>query len=273
MSWRDYLSPTAEGFEQRLREPQRRQPEPAPGDPRPYEANAELTLSGPPYEPLARHDLATVDPLQSFAEIFAQLRDELKERATVCVDLRAVPNSRAAKIRRFWLSRAPGSVSQGTLSEPETRTTPIGQVVSRRQDTSRLNDKLNPQEVLFEAQILIHIESMDPARPVYLIRSFLTSFQQWKGANELTVHGQLLGIAGHDLRFFGVDAFRWRRWWFKLRLTTGLFWPRAPALVTAWELAGILKPWTKNNSSTAPIRSAGIVPSRPRAQATDEAAV
>jgi hypothetical protein len=272
MSWRDYLSPSVDDFEQRLRDSERRRPQPIRGAPL-YEANAELRLAGPPYEPLAVHRLNDVDPLQSFAETFAKLRDDLRERASVCVDLRAVPNARAAKIRRFWLNRAPGNVPQGTLAEPETHGLPIGEVVSRRQDTDRLNNKLNPQEVLFEVQILIHIESTAPDRPTYLIRSFLTAFQQWKGANELTVYGQLFAIGGRDFRFFGTNAFRWRRWWFKQRLTTGFFWPAAPALLTARELAGLLKPWTRQNSSSAPIRRGGTGGPAPRAQASDKEAV
>jgi hypothetical protein len=259
MNWRSIvnsLNPSTEGFQRWLGQSGRGRPEPFLRKPL-FEANAELKLAGPPYEPLTEHSLLDADPLQSFAETFARLRDDLNERASVCVDLRAVPNARAAKIRRFWLGRAGGTVVKGSLAEPETQSLPVGQVVSRRQDTNRLNYKLNPQEVLFEVQILIHTESRDPARPADLLRSFLTAFQQWKGANELTVHGQLLGVAGRDFRFFGADAFRWRRWWFKQRLTTGLFWPASPALLTAWELAGLLKPWTRNNSSQAPIRAPG----------------
>jgi hypothetical protein len=272
MSWRDYLSPSVDDFEQRLRDSERRRPDPVSGK-QLFEANAELRLAAPPYEPLATHRLDDVDPLQSFAETFAKLDDKLQERASVCVDLRAVPNARAHKIRRFWLNRVGGNVPPGTLAEPETHSFPIGEVVSRRQDTDRLSNKLNPQEVLFEVQILIHVESTNSDRATYLIRSFLTAFQQWKGANELTVYGQLFTIGGRDFRFFGTNAFRWRRWWFKQRLTTGFFWPAAPALLTARELAGLLKPWTRQNSSSAPIRRGGTGGPAPRARASDKEAV
>src|SRR2546428_67887 len=254
MSWRAVLDPRTEAFREWVRvnlpgggapPPRRRKPV----------LNAELRLAGPPYEPLKDHLIVGADPLQPFAKTFEQLSDELEERATVCVDLRAVPNARARWIRQFWLGKAGGRVVKGELAEPETtRGLPVGQVVSRRQDTTRLNNKLNPQEVLFEVQILIHTESWDPARPVEIFRSFLTAFQQWKGANELTVQGQLLRIAGKDVRFLSVDAFPWRRWWFWVRLQYGLFWPASPGLVTAREMAGLLKPWTVWNTSTAPVR-------------------
>lgn len=257
MSWWDFLDPRSARFQQRFRRGLRGVAQGSqPGLPRPllpYSLNAELKLAGPPSEPLKDHDIEAADPLQSFAEIFAQVREG--ERASVSVDFRAVPPDRAAKIRAYWLSRAPGRVVRGELAEPETQSLPVGQVVSRRQDTFRLNNKLNPQAVLFEVQILIRVESWDdPNRPVELFRSFLTAFQQWKAANEITVHGQLLRVAGHDVRFFGADAFSWRRWWFLFRLNSGLFWPASPGLVTAWELSGLLKPWTKNNSSSAPLR-------------------
>jgi hypothetical protein len=252
MSWWNFLHPRSERYQRWWR-----QTYGGGGKPRPekvlHSLNAELKLAAPPYEPLKDHNIVGADPLQSFAEIFGELRDG--ERATVCVDLRAVPSARAGKIRKFWLGRVGGKIVRGELAEPETQTLPVGQVVSRRQDTYRLNDKLNPQAVLFEVQILIHTESRDdPDRPAELFRRFLTAFQQWKGANELTVHGQLLKVAGHDVRFFGADAFGWRRWWFRLRLTTGLFWPASSGFVTAWELAGLLKPWTTYNSSGAPWR-------------------
>jgi hypothetical protein len=255
MSWWNFLDPRSERFQRWWRQTYAGGGKPRqPGlEKRPFSLNAELKLAAPPFEPLKDHNIVGADPLQSFAEIFGQLREG--ERATICVDLRAVPNARAAKIRNYWLAKAPGSVVRGELAEPETQSLPVGQVVSRRQDTSRLNDKLNPQAVLFEVQILIHTESRDdPERPAELFRRFLTAFQQWKGANELTVHGQLLSFAGHDVRFFGADAFGWRRWWFRFRLTTGLFWPASSGFVTAWELAGLLKPWTKHNSSSAPWR-------------------
>jgi hypothetical protein len=256
MSWRRVLDPRTEVFKEwvRLNLPGGGTPPPPRGRRKP-ELNAELKLAGPPYEPLKEHLIVGADPLQPFARTFERLSDELEERATICVDLRAVPNARARWIRQFWLGKASGGVVKGELAEPETtQGLPVGQVVTRRQDTSRLNDKLNPRAVLFEVQILIHTESLDPARPVEIFRSFLTAFQQWKGANELTVHGQLVTLIGHDVRFFGADAFAWRRWWFWYRLQHGMFWPASPGLVTAWELAGLLKPWTVWNTSTAPVR-------------------
>ncbi|MBJ7599002.1 MAG: hypothetical protein DLM67_07205 [Candidatus Nephthysia bennettiae] len=254
MSWRAVLDPRTEVFREWMRMSLPGGGTPTPRSRKP-ELNAELKLAGPPYEPLQAHLIVGADPLQPFARTFERLSDELEERATICVDLRAVPNARARWIRQFWLGKARGNVVKGELAEPETtQGLPVGQVVTRRQDTSRLNDKLNPREVLFEVQILIHTESLDPARPVEIFRSFLTGFQQWKGANELTVHGQLVTLIGHDVRFFGADAFAWRRWWFWYRLRHGLFWPASPGLVTAWELAGLLKPWTVWNTSTAPVR-------------------
>src|SRR5437870_8308597 len=125
MSWWDFLDPRSDRFQRWLRQPyrggvmppaQRATPRPQR---RPFSLNAELKLAGPPYEPLKDHDIVGADPLQSFAEIFGQLRDG--ERATVTVDLRAVPNARAAKIRQYWLGKAAGTVVRGELAEPETQ--------------------------------------------------------------------------------------------------------------------------------------------------------
>jgi hypothetical protein len=201
------------------------------------------------------------DPKQSFAEVFSRLRDDLGERASVCIDLRPVPNARKSMLRRYWLAKASGSsgkVAKGTLSEPETSNLGVGTVAGTGQDTRRIASKLDPDQIFFEAQILIHVESTDAERTVEIIRSFLSSFQQWKGANEISVRGNLLGAGGYDIRFFGVDAFRWRRWWFNRRLETGLWWPRHPALVVAGEIAGLLTPWTSHNRSPAPIRAGDV---------------
>lgn len=231
-----------------------------------YEANAELILANAPTEPLAELSVEKTDPLESFAQVFATLRDDWQEHGTaIYIDVMAIPNSRVYKLRSYWMNKAVGRVGRGSLSEPETNNVPIGRVVQRRQDTARLASKLDPQEILFEVQILIHCQSTQPGREVEILRGFLTAFSQWKGANEWVVYGQPVGAGPYTIRFWATDRFRWRKRWHAFRRRTGMFWPARVNLVAAWELQAFLKPWTNLNASSAPYRSGGIVPEAPAA--------
>lgn len=226
-----------------------------------YEANLELFPAGPETEPLRTLKVGGEhpDPKDRLAHVFAGLRQG--EYAEVQVSFRELTAAQASRLRRYWEETAAGSVDRGSLSEPETSRQGIGKVAGRSLGLSRLKDKLDPQNPLFEVQILLHASSEDPQRAVEIVLGLMTACTgRFNGANVLGVHGRKLP----GLKFYATDSFSWSKWWHRYRRQTGLFWPARRARVAGFEglVMAFCFPWAKHDSQ-APLRTGGVVPPPP----------
>lgn len=250
---------------------QARAPQPVAGTQR-YEANLELVLAGPPIEPLKTIKLngGDSDPKGSLAATIGRLRRG--EFAEVILDRRELPMHRAEKVRAYWTSMVSEVIEKGSLAEPETGgKQKAGVVANRGLQVTRLKLKLNPEEPLFECQILLHASAPTAERATEIVLGLYTAMgREFAGANRLGVWGNQFGMPGAPrlqvagLKFYATDAYWWRRWWFKVRRETGLFWPAGSTIVAGFE--GLIRafsfPWT-DTTSAAPVKTGGTVPEPP----------
>jgi len=233
-------------------------------------ARAELVLARSSSEPLRDAGLDP-DPLAAFARALGQLHRDDGDTATVCVDLLPVTPGRRRRIRNRLLRQArrndptpairPGTGPRadgplGDLLAGSRRGGPAtpSEVIERRVGQHALAGKLGSPEPLFSIQILVRVASPAPGRAKAQLTALLSAFDTYAGHNHLRVSG--LRIAG--LAFLGSDLpVRRRR--FDRRVATGLFRPARRGVVTASEIAGLLKPPTARCQAPNVLRSGGIV--------------
>ncbi|MFE3559855.1 ATP/GTP-binding protein [Streptomyces sp. NPDC059193] len=255
--------------------------------PKIYYARAELALALPDHLALREVPL-TPDPLEALANAVADVREDLGESADVVLDLVPVAPSQVSSRRRRLLAQARRSPSDGpaipgmpqranrfgfdlssVMSEIATemkgnqgqnqRRQPAGaQRAHRMTDLKAAMGKLAPgSEPVFSLQLLVRTGARDADRARMLLDQVLAALEPWSGDNHLRPVGLHLGITR-------VRADHWMyRSRFDRRFETGLFTPRRNSWVTAEEIAGLLKPPTKNNSAANIARSGGVVPPPP----------
>lgn len=234
-------------------------------------ARAELVLARPSTEPLRPAGLDP-DPLVGFARALSDVRREHGDDATVCVDLLPVTPGARRRMRARLLRQARrrehdqrlgAGPSLGELfAAPDHRGrggAPPAELVERRTGQRALQTKLGAPEPLFHVQVLIRASSPIHGRAKALAFALLSAFDVWAGENHFRAAG--LRVSG-GIAFSGADM-PWRRRWFDRRFYTGLFRPVRRRVVTASEIAGLLKPPTVNCQAPNIARSGGIIPPPP----------
>ncbi len=234
-------------------------------------ARAELVLARASSEPLRAAGLDP-DPLAGFARAIDALDPGGGDEATICVDLLPITPGKRRRLRRRLLRRArrqpstsPGDELADLLGAGDRRRggAPPGELVERWVGRQALTRKLGTAEPLFEIQVLIRVASPVPGRAKAQLAGMLAAFDAFAGENHLRVSGlRVPGVA-----FLGSDL-PGRRRRFDRRLASGLFRPARRRLVTASEVAGLLKPPSKRCPAPNVLRSGGAVPPPPRALPT-----
>ncbi|MGP4027199.1 hypothetical protein [Actinomadura sp. 3N407] len=261
-----------------------------PADPPPSKhiARAELTLAVDDSRPL--RDLPPKpDPAQALAAAVYDVRQDLGERVDVCLDLLPATSAHLAHRRRqlqeaahrakkggdsgdgllgilagelkeLFAEVASEVGSRGTSGRTARRrpTGPAGGAGLNKAEATAALGKFATPSPTFYVQLLIRVESEIPGRAEAHLHQILAAFDQWQEHNWWRVNGKNLGAfhVGSDFRLFR------RR--FDRRFTKGEFAPRNKALVTAGELAGLLKPPTASCDLRNVARSGGTVPAPPR---------
>jgi hypothetical protein len=239
-------------------------PEPETGE----VVRAELVLARASSEPLRAAGLDP-DPLSGFARAIDALDPAGGDGATICVDLLPVTPGKRRRLRRRLLRRArhrapspsPGDELTDLLGGGDRRRggAPPAELVEQRVGRQALARKLGTDEPLFEMQVLIRVASPVPGRAKAQLAGILAAFDAFAGENHLRVSGlRIPGVA-----FLGSDL-PGRRRGFDRRLATGLFRPARRRVVTASEIAGLLKPPSKQCASPNVLRSGGAVHPPPR---------
>jgi len=256
-------------------------------------ARAELVLAAAPSRALREVPLKP-DPLQSFAAAVTDVRPSLSEHVEVCLDLLPLTAAASAHLRRRAAQAAvsgaggggglAGRAAEGAAAAatggmdlllelldefiPGHSGGPAGPRANRPAAGTPTRAALaaaagkftDPAQPLFGIQVMIRVESEIPERAAAHLHQVLAAFDAWRGENWWRVRGLNLGF-----RHVGADSWLYRRW-FDHRWTTGLFQPgrRRRNVVTAAEIAGLLKPPTKHNEHFNVLRSGGRVPPPPR---------
>jgi hypothetical protein len=239
-------------------------PEPETGE----VVRAELVLARASSEPLRAAGLDP-DPLSGFARAIDAVDPAGGDGVTICVDLLPVTPGKRRRLRRRLLRRArhhqpspsPGDELSDLLGGGGRRRggTPPAELVEQRVGRQALARKLGTDEPLFEMQVLIRVASPVPGRAKAQLAGILAGFDAFAGENHLRVSGlRIPGVA-----FLGSDL-PGRRRQFDRRLATGLFRPARRRVVTASEIAGLLKPPSKQCASPNVLRSGGAVHPPPR---------
>jgi len=239
-------------------------PEPVTGE----VVRAELVLARASSEPLRAAGLDP-DPLSGFALAIDALDPAGGDVATICVDLLPVTPGKRRRLRRRLLRRArhrapspsPGNELTDLLGEGDRRRggAPPAELVEQRVGRQALARKLGTDEPLFEMQILVRVASPVAGRAKAQLAAILATFDAFAGENHLRVSG--LRVPG--VVFLGSDL-PGRRRRFDRRLASGLFRPARRRVVTTSEIAGLLKPPSKQCASPNVLRSGGTVPPPPR---------
>jgi hypothetical protein len=232
-------------------------------------ARAELVLARPSSEPLRAAGLDP-DPLSGFARAFDGLEPASGDAASVCVDLLPVTPGKRRRLRRRLLRRArrgqpsgppPGDALAGLLLGGDQRRggAPPAELVERWVGRQALARKLGTAEPLFEMQVLVRVASPVPGRAKAQLAAMLAAFDAFAGENHLRVSGVRIPAVA----FLGSDL-PGRRRGFDRRLACGLFRPSRRRVVTASEIASLLKPPTKRCTAPNVLRSGGAVAPPPR---------
>jgi hypothetical protein len=235
-------------------------------------ARAELVLARASSEPLRAAGLDP-DPLSGLARAIDALDPAGGDAATVCVDLLPVTPGKRRRLRRRLLRRArrnqpstsPGDELADLLAAGDRPRggAPPAELVERWAGRQALTRKLGTAEPLFEMQVLVRVASPVPGRAKAQLAGMLAAFDAFAGENHLRVSGlRIPGVA-----FLGSDL-PGRRRRFDRRLSSGLFRPARRRVVTASEIAGLLKPPSKRCPAPNVLRSGGAVPPPPRALPT-----
>jgi hypothetical protein len=231
-------------------------------------ARAELVLARASSEPLNAAGLDP-DPLAGLALAIDGIDLAGSDRATVCVDLLPVTPGKRRRLRRRLLRRArrrqpgppPGQELTDLLGGADRRRggAPPAELVEQRVGRQALSRKLGTAEPMFEMQVLVRIASPVPGRAKGQLVGVLAAFDAFAGENHLRVSGlRIPGVA-----FLGSDL-PGRRGSFDRRIVSGLFGPARRRVVTASEIAGLLKPPSKRCTAPNVLRSVGVVPPPPR---------
>jgi hypothetical protein len=245
-------------------------PEPREADEEKAEvARAELVLARRSSEPLRAAGLDP-DPLSGIARALDAIEPDGEDSATVCVDLLPVAPGRRRRLRRRLLRRArragqPSGAQGQELADLLTGSgrrrggAPPAELVERWVGRQALTRKLGGAEPLFELQVLVRVASPVPGRAKAQLAAILAAFDAFAGENHLRASGlRVPGVA-----FLGSDL-PGRRRGFDRRLALGLFRPARRRIVTATEIAGLMKPPTKRCTSPNVVRLAGAVEPPPR---------
>lgn len=230
-------------------------------------ARAEMVLARSSAEPLRLTGLDP-DPLGAFARALAGARPGDGNEVEVCVDLLPVTPGQRRRMRRRLLRRArhdrsAADVGHGLeelLSGERRRPGPAApaDLVERRSGQRALTSKLGSPEPLFVVQVLVRVVSRVPGQAKAQLQGVLAAFDTFAGENHWRVSGvRLPGIA-----FLGSDL-PGRRRRFDRRLATALFAPARRKVVTASEIAGLLKPPTVKCAAAQVVRSSGLIPPPP----------
>ena len=235
-------------------------------------ARAELTLAREDTCPLRAVPL-TPDPLTAFARAYEGLRDDLGETAEVCLDLLALtPAQRRARRRQALAAERDNTGGGGAVGEQLRvalwggRPTPrrpaggghLGDVELRAARKATLA-KLVTVEPMFAVQVLVRVRSQVEGRPQAHLHAILAGFEQWTGDNWWRTVGRRVGWV-----HLGADSSPWARARFDRRMDTGLFRPARRCVVTATEIAGLLKPPTASCPAQNVARSGGVIPPPPQ---------
>jgi hypothetical protein len=198
--------------------------------------------------------IADWDPLRGFVPPFEHL-DPARERLTMCVDLLPVAPRELVPLRRRILSavrRREMRDSLVTINGVNDWVMPA-ENIERQVERSGLLAKVGRSDPFFRVQILISASSPSRERARELVERTYAAWEQFSGQNYLGAMGTpLLGWW-----FLGSNA-PWRRSWFDLRSRTGLHTGRR--LLTARELAGLLKPWTRQCEAPIVLRGERELP-------------
>jgi hypothetical protein len=231
-------------------------------------ARAELVLARPSSEPLRAVGLDP-DPLVGFARSLDRLNVANGDTAKVCIDLLPVTPGKRRRLRKRLLRRArrdhqpgqpPADALASLLGGEDRRRggAPPAELVERWTGRQALARKLGTSEPLFDLQILVRVTSPVPGRAKAQVAAMLAAFDVFAGENHLRVSGlRIPGVA-----FLGSDL-PGRRNRFDGRLASGLFRPARRRVVTASEIAGLLKPPSVKCSARNVVRSGGLVPAPP----------
>lgn len=229
---------------------------------------AELVLARASSEPLRRAGLDP-DPLTGFARAMGALDPSVGDRATVCVDLLPVAAGKRRRMRRRLLrdARRRGGgrglpVEAGLdalIGGGGQRQTEPADLVARRLGRHALDRKLGGEEPLFQLQVLVRVASPVPGRAKAQLPAILAAFDTFAGDNHLRVSGFPLP----GLTFVGSDL-PGRRGRFDRRLATERFRPARRRLVTAGEIAGLLKPPSARCPAANVLRAGAAVGPPPR---------
>lgn len=240
-----------------------------------FVARAELTLARNDLQPLREVPLAP-DPLTLFARAFAELRDDLGEQADVAVDLMPLTPAQTRQRRKRALhgggepTRGSDVVAQllvGLGHAPPRRRGSGGgdsgvEGLERRAADRQVLAALGGTDPMFAIQVLIRVTSRVKGRPQAHLHALVGAFDQWAGDNYFRVAGRrILG------RHLGADL-PWRRRRFDTRLERGVFRPAKHVVVSARQLAGLLKPPTVHCAASNVVRTGGVVPPPPQALPT-----
>lgn len=246
-----------------------------------YVARAELVLARDDRWPLAAPPLRP-DVMAGFAGVFAQLRDDLDEDATVVLDL--VPLSRGQQHRRRQrivksLDRSTGGTGaiaqlwqqlEPSLTGQSTRTPARGSHRHHPEGAAGLDARsrdrvlataLRDHAPHFRMQLLLKTRSKIKGRPEAHLQALIAAFEPFAGENYLVVAGRKVGpwYAGADVP--------WRRRDFDRRLA-GRWAPARDQVVAADTIAGLLKPPSVHCQAANVVRSGGVVPPPPRSLPT-----
>ncbi|MFF4534030.1 type IV secretory system conjugative DNA transfer family protein [Streptomyces sp. NPDC001407] len=257
-------------------------------EPAMHYARAELVLALPDHLSLREVPL-TPDPLEALANAVADVREDLGERADVVLDLVPVAPSQVNSRRRRLLGQARRNPADGPAIPGMPRhnrsgfdlSSVLSEIASEMQgnqgrsqrpqhagsrrahsmgDMKAAMGKFAPgAEPVFSLQMLVRTCARDAGRARMLLNQVLAALEPWSGENHLRPAGLHLGIT--RLR---ADHWLYRRG-FDRRFETGEFVARRNSWVTAQEIAGLLKPPTKNNGAANLSRSGGVVPPPPAA--------
>ena len=239
------------------------------------------------HEPLAELGLDP-DPLQALAAAYQDLDDDLDETAEVCVDVlpltRGEERRARARLRRHarrdahrhqpapatptLRSRSRGRDPLGLadlLARPASPGGRRGAVESaeRRALGEALRVKAIGHAPVLRVQVLLRVQSQVEGRAKGHLRAVLVGFDQFAARN----HWRVVGSDVPGLRFLGSDGVL-RRGRFDRRLASGRFAAPRRNLVTAREVAGLLKPPTARCHAPNVIRSGGVVAPAPAALPT-----
>jgi TraM recognition site of TraD and TraG len=180
------------------------------------------------------------DQLRGFVPPFEHL-DVDRERLTVCVDLLPVAPRELVSLRHRILAavrRREMRDSLVTIGGASDWVMPA-ENIERQVERQGLMAKVGRSDPFFRVQVLISATSPSRERARELVERTYAAWEQFSGQNYM----RAVGLPVLGLWFLGSNA-PWRRSWFDLRSRTGLHAGRG--LLTARELAGFLKPWTRH---------------------------